>query len=303
MRTRLRAAARKNARRLRALGAPLLLVAGLGLFGMSQLTAANTSWSQDLSLTVTLGTGDFGCEPLTVTANAVAVANGKSTYSYTLTGGGHGSPACRDLSFVALPVCFSPLLAPAPGGLVTAESHPTGWSYAPRNEAGKLWVKWVAAASVGSGPLTAVFTFTLDGAPLPVESVRAIVHVGAGDQDTNNIDGGAVDVPKPADCGGLAPKNASAPAGASATIPGGDAEGTRHEPGAESATPAAPGSTPTAASTPSPTVTPTPTRVPPGTVGPNINSSNGGVFAPPKTPTPTPTATPTAPATATAAAP
>jgi hypothetical protein len=289
-----RAAVRKNARRLRALAAPLLLVAGLSLFGMSQLTAANTSWSKDLSVSMTLGTGEFGCEPLQVTQNPTTSAGGNTTYSYTLTGGGHGSPACRDLSFVALPVCFNPLLAPAPGGLVTAETHPTGWSYAPRNDADNLWVKWTAAASVGSGPVTAAFTFTLAGTPIPTESVQAIVHAGPGDQDTNNIDGGAVDVPKPPACGGMAAKTASTPAGGDGAEPGGDQDA-GSDPVAETPTPAAQGSTPIATNSPKPTLTPTPTRVPPGTVGPNINSTNGGVFAPPKTPTPTPTPTALAP--------
>ncbi len=272
MKALLRAFGRRQVRRARAVALPALLAVSMMGLAVARLPAATTLWYETLTMTASVDTGEFECRPLSVTGGVAVEEGGKTTYSYTLSGGG---ARCKDISYVALPVCFDPELAPA--GLVFATSQPLTFSYDPQSGGpfGKR-VKWQAGAGAGSGWFNAVFSFTISGAGLPTVTVQAQTHpdvAASGSQGGSTpTDSGAVQVPWPASCGAM-------PASA---IRGITTFGVSNTTGAGS----------------HPAMLPTPTRTPraaqpgpdvPPAPAPAGSGAQPGGFA---GPTPTPTATP-----------
>jgi hypothetical protein len=255
----------RRVRRLRPVALPAALALVLSVFALVQLPSANTLWLQEGGFTGTVSTGTWEtCKPLGISYVAATQSGGNTTYVYNFTGGGQPSKDCKNLSYVALPVCFNPEMVSKHGdGLVVATVQPGGWRYDPQN-GGSLGnrVKWSAAGSVGSGPFAATFSFTLAGTNIPLESVQSQTHAGSG---SDPVDSGSVQVPHPASCDAKTLKvDAAVPSlaapGAITDVSTGDtpeADGTDSTPVAGSSTTA-----PAATSTPSPTATPVPTLAP-----------------------------------------
>ena len=253
----LRTFARKQLRRLRAVALPAALAAGLWLFAITQLPSANTLWSQQVTLSSSVSTGTWECQPYTLAVTSAATAANTTTFTYRLTGGGfvaQGENCKYAVASLALNnVCFNPLLNSTLGGDVLAETHPatttnpaSSWAYNPSNTAPKR-VKW-DASNVGTGPFTLQFSVTLAGT---VPTVAGQFTLQAGTAATT----GAIPVPDPASCHAPAARIASSAPSASPPI------GSDPTPGdtLDSTTPAATDATP--ASTPTP-ITPTPTPTP-----------------------------------------
>ncbi len=200
MKARLRGFGRKQVRGARAVALPGLLALAMMTFGFTQLPSANTLWYETLTLTANVGAGQWAtCTALKVTGSAPVVANGQTTYGYTLTGGG---ALCKNVSYVAIPVCFSPGLAPS--GLVINETHPglgnSVWTYAPQDGRGPFGkrVKW-GSVSAGSGPFSGTFTFTVPGTNIATTIVQAETHpdvaAAPGTNPGGVVQSGAVEVP------------------------------------------------------------------------------------------------------------
>jgi len=197
MKTLFRAFARKQVRRARAAMLPALLALAMMGLAFTRLPSANTLWYETLTVTAEVGTGSFGCQPLSVTGGTVVENSGKSMYSYTLSGGGAG---CKNISYVALPVCFNLQLSPS--GLVLSTAQPATFSYAAQN-GGSLGnrVKWKAEAGAGSGRFNATFSFTINGTNIPTVIVQAQTHPdvvpGSNPGGSTPTNSGAVEVPWP----------------------------------------------------------------------------------------------------------
>ena len=260
---------KKQVRRAGAVALPAGLGLALATLALARMQSANTLWHQELTVTGGVTTGSFGCQPYVVTLTSATVAGANTTYTYTFTGGGISGPDCKnDISYVALPVCFNPMLAPA--GVVLSETHPapttnpTGyWTYNPDNGGTEKRVKW-DGTGVGRGPFNATFSFTLAGTGIPMEAAQFQVH--AGPKATT----GAVQVPKPASCTAQAALQSgvsTADAGVATT--------------SDTAAPAPQLAPAKATPTRTPTATPTPK-------GGKPNNSNGGLVPILNYPTPTP---------------
>jgi hypothetical protein len=204
-------APKRVARRLgstaRVAALPMVLALALSLFGLVRLQPANTLWYQELTLTSSVGTGDFGCEPLKLEfVGLTHPETGKTTLTYTLSGGGtqgFGCPA-KDISNIAIPVgtCFNPEVKSE--GPVIAETHPgsgtTAWKYSPKNSSTPKLVKWDSqsddAPLGGKGPFDPddmKFSITFDRVLTSGDLEDAMAYYKAG-QDTPDL--GEVSVPK-----------------------------------------------------------------------------------------------------------
>lgn len=177
--TRSRAASlgRRALRTARAGALPVLLAGTLSLFGLVRLEPANTLWSQELTLTTNVETGEFACEPVKLAfdaATGLTHPNATTTkLTYTLSGGGTNGPGClaKDISHLSIDVCFNPEIEE--DNPILAETHPgtgtTAWKYDPKNSSTPKLVKWdskTSAAPLGGkgpfDPLQMVFSITVN---------------------------------------------------------------------------------------------------------------------------------------------
>ncbi len=238
-------------------GSLLCMLVGIFLVTTAALAPAEALWSKNLTIVGTVSMGAPTCT-LTIMQDATVESGGNTTYSYKLTGGAAG---CKDISYVALPVCFDPRLAPL--GLVLSEAHPAGFAYSPQNGGpfGKR-VKW-DGVSAGPGPFNATFRFTIAGTGIPTVQVQAQTHAGSGNAP---VDSGLVSVPQPTSCSSTATN--------SATPPGGNSSNTSET---------SPDSTPGRAA-PTPTATPTPTPTPQPRRGNERGGPTGGPSVAPSRP-------------------
>ena len=273
----LRRFARKQVRRVRALAAPLALAVALVMVALTRLPSANTLWYEELSLTAAVSTGSFGCQPLAVTGSSPVESGGKTTFGYTLTGGG-AVPGCKNLSYLAIPVCFNPDL----GGGVVVSADPgaraTPMAYDPKDKDGERLVKWSAVGSPGSGPFHLVFSITVQGTGLRLETVETRVHAGSGHAWQ---DGGPVQVPA-CPSNGSSPSGSSSPRGGSSSSSG--TSGTPSITGSSGATPVTPTATRTPnsyppASDPAPSATTKPITVPTSEPPPTVKPGTIGVWS------------------------
>lgn len=190
------------------------------------------------------GTSPNACLPLVLASNKVTEENGKTTYSYKLTGGSaSGKAGCPDVQAVILPVCFNPALDPA--GWVLSAPSLRDWRYSGQMEDTKATpaiprsVSWLRIG--GRGPWNTTLIFDAPGTGVPVEKVHAIGR----DVNGTDYDLGEVEVPKPAACNALPPPPVS-----------GDI---KPQP---TSTVVVPGNTPVPTSTPEPTMVPRPGTTP-----------------------------------------
>ncbi|MCZ2108851.1 MAG: hypothetical protein LC118_04690 [Dehalococcoidia bacterium] len=250
-------AGRRLARRSQVAAVPLVLGLALSVFALVRMQSANTLWYQELQLSSSVGTGSFACQPYVIALKSAPVeAGGKTTYTYTFSGGGIAGPTCaKNIDYIALPVCFDPAL----NAVVQSETHPapgtnpvSSWAYAP-DTAGKL-VKW-KATNAGHGPFNALeFSITLTGTGIPTENVTAKYMEVSG---SGPLGAGTVAVPKPASCaaplrttlGARPPASTSNPIVTVDASPSNDEEAAKSIDAEPTATPR-PTSTPTATPTP-----------------------------------------------------
>lgn len=261
-------------KRARGVALPLALGIALSTFAMVRIQSANTLWHQELQFSGSVGTGTFACQPYVIALKSTTTVGSDTKYTYTFSGGGISGPECsKDMSYIALPVCFNASLS----GDVLSETHPSpGWTYNPqgKNSPYGSRVKWDADNGVGHGPFNALeFSITLAGTNIPTESVTAQYHAGGGNDPQP---AGTVLVPHPASCDASKLKS-TAPVAPLTN----DAVTTDSAPPADDGAKTA-SSQPTA--TPSPTSTPTATPTP-KTV--NKPGEYKGILKFPSTPTPT----------------
>lgn len=177
----------------RQLVAPFILAFGLMAFAVSQVPFAATLWTSEVQLDVnyevatntptptptpTVPTG-APCEGF-ITFVSATTSGGNTTYNYRFdrtAGPTSGPNRCNNMSFIAMQVCFNPLLQST--GLVVSTTQPAGWTYDPASSSPRR-VKWNAGSGFGS-PLTNLqFSFTIPGTGHAMVAAPYQVHAGGG---------------------------------------------------------------------------------------------------------------------------
>jgi hypothetical protein len=208
--------ARRTATRLRQAAVPVALALSLATFAVVRLPSANTLWYEELTITSSVSTGTFDCEPPKL--EFVSLSPDGRTLTYALSGDAEGSgPNClaKDISNISIPMCFNPELKP--NGRVEDTDEPPGWTYAPRKK--DLLAKWDWNGGANKGPWdpqTSTFSITLDVAISAGSLVDATARYKAG-QDEEDL--GTVKVPScplPDVPKALAPQQLAAPLAAPA---------------------------------------------------------------------------------------
>jgi hypothetical protein len=182
---------------------PMVLALALSLFGLVRLQPANTLWYQELTLTSSVETGDYACEPLKLEYTGLTHQDGKTTLKYALSGGGTQGFNCpqQDIAHIQIPVCFDSAVKVE--GPLVAETHPgtadTKWKYAPKTTTPML-AKWDSKTNTGplngKGPFDPDdmrFSITFDRNLTTGDLEDAMSEYKAGD-DTHDL--GEVKVPK-----------------------------------------------------------------------------------------------------------
>lgn len=183
---------------------PISLASALAVFGVLRLEPANTLWSQELTLSSSVGTGEFSCDPVTLQfAGLSHPSEDQTTLTYRLSGGGTNGPGCqtKDISNLSIGVCFAPEIGD--GKPVLAETHPgasdSAWKYSPKNSSNPKLVKWdsktESAPFGGKGPFDPdemEFSFTVDARLTLGDLVDGTAKFKAGPSET---DAGVVKVP------------------------------------------------------------------------------------------------------------
>lgn len=263
--------ARRAATRLRHAAVPLALALSLATFAVVRLPSANTLWYEELSITSSVSTGMFDCEPPKL--EFVSLSPDGRTLMYALSGDAEGSgPNClrHDISNISIPMCFNPELKP--NGRVEDTDEPVQWTYSPKKP--ELLAKWDWNGGPNKGPWdpqTSTFSITLDVAISADDLVDATARYKAG-QDKEDL--GTVKVPScplPEVAKALAPQQFAAPL--VAPVEDAASETVDEEPEAEP--------------TPVPTPEPVPSRTSAGPV-------RSGAAQNPSQPRPTQTPTPVA---------
>lgn len=249
---------------------PLTLASALAMFGILRLQPANTLWSQELTLSSNVGTGEFGCDPITLQFTGLThPAEGQTRLTYRLSGGGTNGPGCqtKDISNLSVAVCFDPEIDD--GNPISGEGHPgigtQAWKYAPKGSSSPKLVKWdsktTSAPLGGKGPFDPdqmEFSLTFDLQLTETDLIDGLAKFKAGSAETS---AGVVKVPgcplpktdgsNNKSTSGGQPEASAEPNGAEAATPPPSPAG-----GAANVTP-----TPTRTATPRPPATPT-TRAP-----------------------------------------
>lgn len=247
---------------------PISLASALAVFGVLRLEPANTLWSQELTLSSNVGTGKFGCDPITLKYDGLTHPSENETrLVYRLSGGGTNGPGCqtKDISNFSIQVCFNPEMGD--GKPVIGETHPgtgsSAWTYSPKNASTPKLVKWdsktTAAPLGGKGPFDPdemVFTFTVGARLEDADLVESTARFKAGPQET---DAGVVKAPH-------CPLPTPAPSSTTnrSALATSEATSTTEARPEDDVTPVTPSSTATGTPTPTSTPTPRPTPSPTG---------------------------------------
>lgn len=162
--------ARKTSLRARAAAAPVALSVALATFALVRLPSANTLWYEELSITSNVSTLESFCDPPELTFVEAVTLDGKTTFTYALSGDGDGlGPGClpHDISNIYIEVCFNPeLVDEDDGGRVLSTDEPANWEYSPKNAGSPKQVKWDWGVFVENkgpwDPEVHRFSFTLD---------------------------------------------------------------------------------------------------------------------------------------------
>ena len=187
---------RRSLRTARAGALPVLLAGALSLFGLVRMQPANTLWSQELTLTSSIETGEFSCEPITFAFIGLEhPADGTTKLTYALSGGGTNGPGCqdKDISNLSIGVCFDTKLDP--DGPVVSETHPgagnTAWKYDGKNSGTPRLIKWdsktESAPLGGRGPFDPDemrFSYTINATLQLADLVDGAAKFKAGPTET-----------------------------------------------------------------------------------------------------------------------